>query len=134
MKPLDEFREIFGEIWISNNCYNIIKELCLLGSRFAGSESEKEAQEYMKKYLRDINFQPLEWDFEYQGWERINCTFSILTPKEMNIPAISLVLSPSKEIQAELVHVNGGSKEQIMEMLEKANLKENLILLEKWPF
>jgi hypothetical protein len=92
MDNLDKFTEIgHGKIFASSSIYETIKDLCLLGSRFAGTTSEKEAQEYMKNYIRDLGIEPIEYEFEYMGWYRGTCIFFLQAEETKPFPAFSLV-------------------------------------------
>ena len=117
---MEETREnierILGRIFSENSIINRIKDLCLLGSRFSGSESEKEAQEYMTSFLSNLDVEFEEFEFEYQGWERGLCKFYIKDVDEQEFPAISLVLAPSTSpegLEGLVINCNGGSKTEL---------------------
>ncbi|MHA1259388.1 MAG: M28 family peptidase [Candidatus Heimdallarchaeaceae archaeon] len=123
MVTLDEkFERAVGKIFLNNRIEETIKDLCLLGSRFAGTESEKRAQKYISDFLDKIKVKPDEYCFEYQGWQRKQCRFTIQYNNVQDFPAISLVLSPStsmKGVQGEIIDVGGGSQTEFEQKKEK---------------
>lgn len=70
-------QKCIGDIFTENQMLERIRDLCLLGSRFSGTESEKQAQKHLVKFLVNLNLKPIEWGFEYQGWRRGTCSFQI---------------------------------------------------------
>ncbi len=135
----EKLEKTFGEIVLTNRIMETTKEICLLGSRFAGTDSERMAQEYIKQYLRSINISIKEFDFEYQGWKRGRCAFSLTEPIKKVIPAISLVLGPStpKEgLQLEIIDGEGGSNTELSQLDNKIEGKALMVhsgeTLEGW--
>ncbi len=116
-EEVDLKERILGKIFSKDSIFETIKDLCLMGSRFSGTESEKIAQEYMNKYLKDIGIPVINYDFEYQGWIRGECKFSIVSKtKEYSFPAISLVLAPStngETIETNIIDGFGGSETEL---------------------
>ncbi|MHA1303206.1 MAG: hypothetical protein ACTSQE_07240 [Candidatus Heimdallarchaeaceae archaeon] len=97
MQKEKEFLTCLGEIMCGDGAYERIRDLCFLGSRFSGTESEKKAQEYIKSFVENLGLKVKEWSFTYQGWKRVSCIFELIEPINKEIPAISLVLAPSTE-------------------------------------
>ncbi len=48
MKVQELERRIIGEVWTSPEVYANVERLCDLGSRFAGSESERQARDFIR--------------------------------------------------------------------------------------
>lgn len=118
MKETGDLKEkIIGRLLARDSIYETIKDLCLMGSRFSGTESEKVAQEYIQKYLEEISIEAENFEFEYQGWIRGDCDFKIITKnKEYNFPAISLVLAPStnnETLEMNIIDGAGGSETEL---------------------
>jgi len=118
MNQSSELNErIVGRILSKDSVYNTIKDLCLMGSRFAGTESEKTAQNYMNDYLSKAGISVNNFDFEYQGWIRGECNLKIQTRyEELSFPAISLVLAPStsgETIELSIIDGKGGSETEL---------------------
>ena len=118
MSQEEELKErIVGRILSNDSVYETIKDLCLMGSRFSGTESEKVAQDYMNQYLEKLNIPVDNYEFEYQGWRRGDCSFSVTTKeKKYDFPAISLVLAPSTEgetLEMSIIDGAGGSETEL---------------------
>ena len=118
MSDFSEINErILGRIFSEDVIYERIKHLCLIGSRFSGTTSEKEAQAYMIHFLKSLGIEVLEHEFEYQGWIRGDCFFEIESKTyNRTFPAISLVLAPSTNgevIEGLLIDGNGGSETEL---------------------
>jgi len=109
----EQVERCLGKIFVENTILERIKDLCLLGSRFSGSESEIKAQEYIIEQIKNIGIKHSEFEFKYQGWQRGTCNFSIQSQDPHVFPAISLVLAPSTEedgIEEIIVDAGGGSE------------------------
>ncbi|MHA1198415.1 MAG: M28 family peptidase [Candidatus Heimdallarchaeaceae archaeon] len=118
MNQDSELKErIVGRILSKDSVYSTIKDLCLMGSRFSGTESEKVAQDYMNQYLERIGIPAENYEFEYQGWMRGDCNFCVKTKnKEHVFPAISLVLAPStngQTLEMNIIDGAGGSETEL---------------------
>jgi len=131
MNELDRIVETgHGKIFASSSIYETIKDLCLLGSRFAGTISEKEAQEYMKNYIKGLGIEPIEYEFEYMGWYRGTCIFFLQTEETKPFPAFSLVYSPSTEDEGfvgKIVDGGGGSETELKHIQEE--VKGNIVMI-----
>ncbi len=125
-----ETEKILGRIFSENSIIDRIKDLCLLGSRFSGSESEKEAQEYMTSFLSNLGVEFDEYEFEYQGWERGACKFLIIDNEKQEFPAISLVLAPSTSFEGlsgSIINGNGGSETELNRI--KNEIPGNIVMV-----
>ena len=112
---------ILGKIFTRNDIMERIKDLCLLGSRFSGTDSERKAQQYLVDFLSKLNVNLQEYDFEYQGWWRGACNFYVKTDKKKEFPAISLVLAPStpdEGTEGKIIDCGGGSETEINRVKE----------------
>jgi len=131
MDKLDRIAEVgHGKIFASSSIYETIKDLCLLGSRFAGTSSEKEAQEYMKNFIHDLDIEPIEYEFEYMGWYRGTCIFFLQTEETKPFPAFSLVYSPSTEdegLVGKIVDGGSGSETELKRIQKE--LKGNIVMI-----
>ncbi|MCK5304842.1 MAG: M20/M25/M40 family metallo-hydrolase, partial [Candidatus Heimdallarchaeota archaeon] len=131
MDELDRIVETgHGKIFASSSIYETIKDLCLLGSRFAGTISEKEAQEYMKNYIKGLGIEPIEYEFEYMGWYRGTCIFFLQTEETKPFPAFSLVYSPSTEDEGfvgKIVDGGGGSETELKRIQEE--VKGSIVMI-----
>ncbi|NPD87473.1 MAG: M20/M25/M40 family metallo-hydrolase [Asgard group archaeon] len=122
MNNSDEVLEkLLGKSFTQNTILHRIKDLCLLGSRFSGTESEKNAQQYMIDFLSELNVSKQEYEFEYQGWWRGACNFYIRTDAKREFPAISLVLAPStpdEGTKGRIIDCGGGSVTEMNRLKE----------------
>ena len=122
----EQVERCLGKIFAENTILETIKDLCLLGSRFSGTESEKKAQEYIIGKIKNIGIKHSEYEFEYQGWQRGTCNFSIQTAESQILPAISLVLAPSTEedgIEENIINAGGGSETEFKRIKDKVRGK-----------
>ena len=111
--------KLLGKIFTQDTILQRIKDLCLLGSRFSGTESEKNAQQYIVDFLSELNVNVQEYEFEYQGWWRGACNFYIRTDEKKEFPAISLVLAPStpdEGTEGRIIDCGGGSETEMNRM------------------
>jgi len=122
-------KEIIGEIWqgkeMRENHYYMADEL---GSRFAGTESEKKAQGYIVAKLREYGYENAHADpFKYYGWKRGPATLKVLEPYEREFPVISLAVSPGGEVEAEVIDLGTGSPEEF-EAVEPSDVTGKIVL------
>ncbi|MHA2358106.1 MAG: PA domain-containing protein [Candidatus Heimdallarchaeaceae archaeon] len=107
---------LVGKIFVDDAIIQRIKDLCLLGSRFSGTESEKNAQKYMVNLLTNLGIKVNEHEFEYQGWWRGVCNFYLYLEERREFPAISLVLAPSTSgegVEGKIIDGGGGSEAEL---------------------
>jgi len=108
-------KRLIGEIWTSTELYANVETLCDFGSRFGGTESERQARDFLRaKFeshgLADVHLE----EFEYTGWSRGTCDFRVLSPYKRPLPAISLVYSPStppEGLRGQVVDVGMGTED-----------------------
>ena len=116
-EALELKERILGKIISEDAIYERIKDLCLMGSRFSGTESEKEAQQYMLNFLMVQGINAITHEFEYQGWIRGECSFDIESSKfKKEFAAISLVLAPSthgETVEGHIIDGKGGSETEL---------------------
>jgi len=128
-KLLAKEREIIGEIWQSSemreNHYYMADEL---GSRFAGTESEKKAIEHMVAKLKEYGYDNAHADtFTYYGWTRGPASLVVTDPYQKEFPVISLAISPGGEVEAEVIDLGTGSPEEF-EAVDPADVKGKIVL------
>ncbi|MCE7738760.1 MAG: hypothetical protein GPJ50_05220, partial [Candidatus Heimdallarchaeota archaeon] len=116
-EALELKERILGKIIYEDAIYERIKDLCLMGSRFSGTKSEKDAQQYMLNFLMVQGIDAFTHEFEYQGWIRGECSFDIKSSKyQKEFSAISLVLAPSthgETVEGHIIDGKGGSETEL---------------------
>lgn len=130
-------KTIVGDIWASNEQFrNLVKMCDEFGSRFAGTEGEKKAVEFMagklKTYgLTNVAAKP----FQYIGWFRRTAEIEMIKPIQLELPCISLALSPStppEGLEGEVVNVGAGKKEDYESVKDK--IPGKIVICSTEPF
>jgi aminopeptidase YwaD len=90
-----------------------LNTLCSFGGRFAGSESELRARQYLKEKLAAMTGEPAKiHKVPYHGWRRESWALKLLAPNPLTLHAHPLVRSPSTPpdgIEAEVVDLGRGT-------------------------
>lgn len=109
--------EALGELWTSRRVLDDVTELCdEYGNRFAGTESEARAREFIvskfREYgLEDVTVEPCV----YTGWKRGSCSLELLAPRQRQLTAISMVHAaptPAGGLEGEVISVGQGTPEE----------------------
>lgn len=104
-------QRIVGDIYTSREVMDNLEILCDdFGSRWAGSEGERQAAEFFaRKFeaygLVDVRREP----FEYVGWERGPATLRVIAPIERQLSCISLPMCPPATVEGRLVGIGDGA-------------------------
>ncbi|MFP3950925.1 MAG: M28 family peptidase [Candidatus Bathyarchaeia archaeon] len=122
-------REIIGEIWQNSEILeNMLVLADEIGSRFAGTPSEKEAQEYMLKKLKEYGYENAKAEpFGYYGWTRGPVKLQMTSPKTREFDAISLAMSPGGEIEGDVVDLGTGSPEEF-ESIDPSDVEGKIVM------
>jgi hypothetical protein len=128
-KLLEVERDIVGDIWQSGemreNHYYMADEI---GSRFAGTKSEKRAQEHMVAKLKEYGYgNTLAEPFKYFGWKRGPASLEVTEPYQREFPVISLAISPGGKVEGEVIDLGTGSPEEF-EAIDPAEVKGKIVL------
>ncbi|MFZ5916319.1 MAG: M28 family peptidase [Chloroflexota bacterium] len=110
-------KQIIGEVWTSPEIYTNVERLCDFGSRFAWTESERQARDFIEARFRDYGLRNVRLPtFDYTGWARGEASLRVVRPVQKELPsALSLVYSPGtppQGLRAEVVDVGQGSKSE----------------------
>lgn len=113
-KLIDIEREVIGDVWQNNEIHaNMLYMADELGSRFAGTESETNAQQFLVTKFKAYGFRNAQAEaFTYHGWKRGRVSLTMLTPIRREFPAIALALSPGGPVEGEIVDLGTGSPEE----------------------
>ncbi len=111
---------VLGDIWSSNEAFENLTVLCdEFGSRFAGTEGERPAVDFIASKLSEYGLEKVEADeFAYTGWRRGEARLEMLSPREKELETISLAMcppTPFEGIEADVVHMGPGYPELFLE-------------------
>jgi len=122
-------KEIIGEIWQSGQIYyNMLYLADEVGSRFAGTESERLAQNYIVEKLQGHSYSNARVEsFKYYGWKRGNVKLDMISPHKRSFNAISLAMSPGGTVESEVVDLGTGSPEEF-EAIESEEVKGKIVM------
>jgi len=105
--------------------------LCDTGGRFAGSDSEQAAQDYLSDRLAEITgAKPYHHKVEYLGWSRGNSSLERLDSIGGLLPCVSLVRSPATAadgLVAELIDLGRGTEQDFD--ARAAQIKGRIVLV-----
>jgi hypothetical protein len=91
---MDVFDMVAGRIWGSPAIVDDFRTLCSFGGRFAGTESEARAREFVAARLAAASAVPVRREsIPYRGWDRGPARFRLAAGREF--PACALVRSPA---------------------------------------
>jgi Zn-dependent M28 family amino/carboxypeptidase len=105
--------QLIGDIWTSDEPYRNLVELCDdIGNRWAGSESEHKAGEFLKAKLEsygltNVHLEPIE----FGAWERGETHLWMTAPVEKEFSCVALPYCPAGELEAEMIDVGNGEEE-----------------------
>ncbi len=104
---------IVGDLYTSMEAMDNLIVLCdRFGSRFGGTEGERQAAQWMVEKmqgygLRNVRLEPVP----FKAWIRGDARLEVVSPVERNIPCISLPHSPAGELTGRLVDMGDGAPE-----------------------
>ncbi len=104
-------QQMAGDCYTSTEVMDNLITLCDdFGSRFAGTDGERLAADFIKEKLiaygcQNVSLEPVD----YLGWIRGQTTLRLTAPTEKTIPGISLPHSPPIDLEAEIIDLGDGS-------------------------
>lgn len=106
-------REMVGDIYTSNELMDNLSVLCdEFGARFAGSQEEGQAADFMKAKLEAYGLENVTLEaVQYGGWQRGDVQLKIVSPIEMSIPCITLPHSPAVDLEGQVIDLGDGAPE-----------------------
>jgi hypothetical protein len=127
---------ILGDIWSSNEAFENLTFLCdEFGSRFAGTDGERPAVDFIASRLREYGLENVEADeFTYTGWKRGEARLEMLSPRERVLETISLAMCPPTPpggIEADIVYLGPGYPELFIE--KKDEIEGKIVLCTSQP-
>ena len=104
-------QQIVGDTYTGTEAMDNLIVLCDdFGSRFGGTEGERQAAEFfkakMEEYgLSDVHLEPVD----YVGWTRGEARLEIVSPIQKEIPCITLPHSPPANLEGVIVDMGDGA-------------------------
>ena len=104
-------QQIVGDAYTSSDAMDNLIILCDdFGSRFGGTEGERQAAEFFKAKLEEyglgnVHLEPIE----YFGWTRGEASLEIVSPIQKAIPCISLPYSPPTDLEGVILDMGDGA-------------------------
>ena len=118
-----------GEIFTSHDIGVNLEILCDdLGSRFAGTQAEAEAAQFLQTKLGEYALVDVHSEaFEYNGWTRGTATLVVSSPWQRELPCLSMPMSPPGVARGKIIDLGTGSPETFE--AQKGELEGNIVLV-----
>ncbi|MEW6523231.1 MAG: M20/M25/M40 family metallo-hydrolase [Bacillota bacterium] len=122
-------REIIGDIWTSESAYENLVTLCDdFGSRFGGTEGERQAAEFMVRKLREYGLDNACLEaFPYNGWIRGSARLEAVQPHAASFDCIALPYCGTAEVEGDLVFLGHGAPEDYEE--KRHQIQGNIVMV-----
>ena len=121
-------RSVTGEIYTSDESWQVLKELCTFGGRSAGTEGERQAVQYMLGKLEAYGLDnPHLEEFGFLGWKRGSSKLEITSPVQREISCLGQVYSASQVVEAPVVNCEWGHPDVFSELGDR--VKGKIVLL-----
>lgn len=103
-------KDIIGEAWLSDEAYKNVDAMSEMGSRFGGTESEKQAVEYILAKMREYGFSNVHTEpFAYTGWARGSASLCVTSPVTKQLDCIGLPHCGTFDVTGEVVNLGYGT-------------------------
>lgn len=108
---LSQDQQIIGDVYTSTEVMDNLTILCDdFGSRFGGTEGEKQAADFIKAKLESYGLSNVHLEpIAYEGWTRGEAKLEIISPIQKEIPCITLPHSPPADMEATLIDMGDGA-------------------------
>jgi len=122
-------QKIMGDVYTSAEVMENLSVLCDdFGSRFGGTEGERQAAEFiMDKFndygLKNVHLEPIE----YLGWTRGDVRLEIIEPIQKEIACITLPHSPPVEMEGIIVDLGEGEPDAYEK--RTGEIKGNIVMV-----
>lgn len=130
LKDVD--RDLTGEIYNSDESWNVITKLCSYGSRFGGLPSERKAVEYIRDKFEEYGLDnPHLEEIEYINWKRGSSKLEVVKPtdKKREVSCMGQMYSPSGVVEAPLVNGVYGHPDVFEELGDK--VKGSIVIVQR---
>lgn len=111
----ESHKKTLSHIWESASLWQDLVTLCGFGGRFAGTESEARARDFLRLRLASTGLQVETHEVPYDGWERRSATLTHLGSTPRSLPCHSLARSPATPpdgLTAAVVDLGRGTEEE----------------------
>lgn len=104
-------QQIVSDIYTSTEAMDNLIILCDdFGSRFGGTEGERQAAEFFKAKMEEFGLSNVRLEpIEYIGWTRGEAKLEIISPIRKVIPCISLPHSPPTDLEGVIMDIGDGA-------------------------
>jgi Zn-dependent M28 family amino/carboxypeptidase len=104
-------QQIVGDVYTSSEAMDNLIVLCdEFGSRFGGTEGERQAAEFFQAKMEAYGLQHVRVEpVDYIGWTRGEAKLEITSPLQAELPCITLPHSPPAELEASIVDLGDGA-------------------------
>jgi aminopeptidase YwaD len=110
----ESYQKTLYHIWGSDTLWQDLATLCSFGGRFAGTESEAQAREFLRQRLVAMGLGVESHEVSYDGWQRGPATLSPIASSRSSFRCHSLARSPATPpdgVSAEVVDLGRGTEE-----------------------
>jgi len=104
-------QQMVGDIYTSSEPMDNLTVLCDdYGSRFGGTEGERQAAEMFVRKFKEYGLKRVKKEsFPFAAWTRGAVSLEVTSPVRMEIPCIALPYCPSATMETEMVFVGDGA-------------------------
>ena len=104
-------QKIIGDTYTSTEVMDNLITICDdFGSRFGGTESERQSAEFFEERMKSYGLSNVHREtVAYPGWKRGDAALEIISPVHRTIPCISLPHSPPTELEGEIIDMQDGA-------------------------
>jgi Zn-dependent M28 family amino/carboxypeptidase len=104
-------QQIVGDVYTSSEPMDNLVILCdEFGSRFGGTQGERQAAEFFQAKMKDYGLQNVRAEpVDYIGWTRGSATLEIVEPIQRAIPCITLPHSPPADLEGVILDMGDGA-------------------------
>lgn len=125
---------VCGDLWLNSRILSDVTELCDgYGHRFAGSESEAQARDFIVEKFRSYGLENVTVEpCRYTAWKRGSCSLEIVSPRRRQLAAVSMVHAPGTPpggLEGEVISVGQGTREEFARLGEAVRGKIAMITL-----
>ena len=121
-------QQIIGDAYTSAEPMDNLIILCDdFGSRFGGTEGERQAAEFLKAKLEEYGLNNVHLEpIQYIGWTRGEAKLEIVSPIQKTIPCISLPHSPPTDLEGIILDIGDGAPDDFDQQADE--IKDHIVM------